>query len=231
MVAIISGGGGYVGSAICRAFRREGWDVVVLSRTGKASDGAVGIVCDLTQRVSVKAAIDEIVGRFGKIHACIHAVASPLERVSMLDVTDASVRETMDTAYLGAVHLAQAVVPQMDASGTFIGITSGAIEPGDTIGNMGSYIPAKYALRGFLRALSADPLARGLRVYAVAPGFLPGGLNDDLPKIVKDVLSKASNVTDASIDELGTLIAKLATDASIPSGSSISFPSQNVTPL
>lgn len=226
-LVIISGGSGYVGKALADAFAAQNWEVVSLSRTGTD-----GMRCDVTDRSSANAAIEEIVKKFGKIRACIHAAASPLERVSILETSEASVIETLNTAYLGALHLAHAAIPHMEATGAFIGITSGAIEPGETVGAMGSYLPAKYALRGFLRALSVDPAARVIRVYAVSPDFLPGGLNDDLPRIVKEVFSKDSNTTETSVLELGKMIVTLASrPSSVPSGSSIQFPSGDVSPL
>ncbi len=229
---VISGGSGYIGAAIVAAFKVRGWTVITLSRTkGEASD-EFSMSCDISNEDAVKKAIQQVVERYGKIDACIHAAATSLERVSILEASKRSLEDTMAVAYFGAVYLARAVIAQMRSGGSFIGITSQVVEA-DVVTNplMGGYLPAKYALRGFLRALASAPEAHALRVHAIAPGFLPGGLNSDLPPIVQRVIAHQSG-TLASCDALGELAYTIAADpnAYLP-GTSIQFPSKIAQPL
>ncbi|MBP7134697.1 SDR family oxidoreductase [Patescibacteria group bacterium] len=223
---VISGGSGYIGSAIVAAFCAHQWNVVILSRTKRDSSQGFVIECDISDVNAVKRAAQQISEKFGKIHACIHAAATPLERVSIVAASTPALMETMTTAYLGAVHLAQVLIPHMSTGGAFIGITSQVIESDSGMNPlMGGYLPAKYALRGFLRALSAAPEARSLRVYALAPGFLPGGLNGDLPPIIQRVIAHQVGAP-SSTASLGELAYTMAAnpDAFLP-GTSVQYPS------
>ena len=137
----------------------------------------------------------------------------------------------MDTSVRAAFLLAKEVAGHMQKNAAFIGITTHAIEPG-VLQPHGAYIPAKYALRGFLRALSAETKESGIRVYAIAPGFLPGGLNKDIPQSIQDFLAQKSGTDQTSVRDIATLARELCVgDTRFPSGSSIAFPSLTASPL
>ena len=74
-----------------------------------------------------------------------------------------------------------------------------------------------------------------MRVYAVSPGFMPGGLNGDLPRPVLDFLSsKGKEMNIASPEEVAGLIMELArpeTAERIPGGVSITVPERKITAL
>jgi len=225
-IAVISGGTGYIGSAIVEALTTAGWEAVALSRS--ASEGSY--VCDVTDEKAVRAAIATIAAR-GTIRACIHAAAAPLERLPVHTISAGSFDSAMDTSVRAAFLLAKEAIPLMPKDSAFIGITTQAIEPG-AVQPSGAYLPAKYALRGFLRALSAETKNTGVRVYAVAPGFLPGGLNRDLPQQMQDFFASKSGTNAESAQELGALVQKLCIGgAAFPAGSSVAYPSLAVSPL
>lgn len=205
-LAIITGGSGYLGSAIAERFKQKGYAPVSFSTKG-------GV--DVTDELALKKAIDAAVDKYGPIYACVHAAAAPLERKSLLSIASDSFDKAMAVAAGGAYLLARAAAPHMDPSATFIGITTEAIEPSELVSPSGAYIPAKYALRGVLRALNAELP----RVYAVAPGFLPGGLNGDLPEAVRAVL--AQKYKSPTPEDIAALVVDLCEGSAIPSGSSV----------
>ena len=91
-------------------------------------------------------------------------------------------------------------------------------------------MPAKYALRGFLRALSAE--AKQTRVYAVAPGYMAGGLNAGIPGAVLSFLANKSGAGVAERDDVASLVVELCTRPNAyPSGSSITVPERVVSGL
>jgi len=229
-LAIVSGGTGYLGTVIVAELAAAGWDVVSLSRN--TSDASAGVyTCDITDERAVHTTLAEIVATRGPISACIHAASPLLERIPILSVSTSAFDSAMDTAVRGAFLLAKETAQHRLSNAAFIGITTQAIEPG-VVQPFGAYIPAKYALRGLLRALSAEGEQGGLRVYAVAPGFLPGGLNDDLPKQMQDFFARKSGTNAESPQEIAALVRKLcAGDSEFPPGSSIAFPSLVATPL
>lgn len=173
----------------------------------------------------------DIVNTYGPISALIHAASPALERIPILSVSTASFDSALNTNVRAAFLLAREATTHMRKDAVFIGITTYAIEPG-ILQPHGAYIPAKYALRGFLRALASETGESGIRVYAIAPGFLPGGLNKDVPKTIQDFLANKSGTNRESHQELAVLVRKLCTgDERFQSGSSIVFPSLAVSPL
>jgi len=133
-VAVIGGVGPGTGAALARAFAREGYAVGLLSRHAEssapvaaqiqASGGtALYVSADVTDRRSVNEAIERIRAQLGPITALAHN-ASGYGRASFLDMSPDQVRQSFEANVMGAVFLAQAVIPDMLAAGHgFISLT------------------------------------------------------------------------------------------------------------
>ena len=64
-----------------------------------------------------------------------------------------------------------------------------------------------------------------MRVYAVAPGYLPGGLNDGVPEKVLAMMAKKTNAGLADVVEVAKTIVDMAENISdVPPGSSVQLP-------
>jgi NAD(P)-dependent dehydrogenase (short-subunit alcohol dehydrogenase family) len=113
----------------------------------------------------------------------------------------------------------------MSEGAAFIGITSTLAEAEDALPNMLPYIAAKKELRTALRTLSTELSPRGIRVYAVAPGFMEGGLNAKLPRPVLELLAQKTGAGVAEAGDVAALVEKLcAGEMGYPSGISVSVP-------
>lgn len=229
-LAIISGGSGYMGSAISAALRNAGWNVAALNRSARKEEGAYQ--CDITDPVQVQEAIQKITKRYGDISACVHAASPRIVNKPLLETDVESFELPVRIAVRGAFLLAKEVIPQMKAGSAFIGITSKFIEPEIAVPPAGSYVTAKYGLRGFLRTLTSEVRAKNIRVYAVAPGVLPGGLNDGVSPAMINFLASKSRAGTVAVEEVAALVQKLCTvpDA-YPTGSSIAISPETVTAL
>lgn len=229
-LAIVSGGNGYVGSAIAVALRHAGWNVAVLGRSAETAEGVYR--CDITNERDVFSAVKDIIDRYGAVDACIHAAAPPIVNAPLLETDLGSFETPIIVAVRGAFLLAKAAAPHMKTGATFIGITSKLIEQGMTLPPAGSYASAKYGLRGFLRTFASEIRTRGIRVYAVAPGFLAGGLNEDVPPAMIDFLASKSGAGTTTREEVAALVLKLCTapDA-YPTGSSLTLSPLKTSPL
>lgn len=215
-------GDGYLGSAVCEALRANGWRAIPLGRN--VTENESGYRCDLTIEADVIRAVAKITDTYGPIDACIHGAVAEIDNRSLLNLSADAFDMQMDVAVRGAFLLAKAAVPHMREESAFIGITTKLLDSGTVLSPMGAYIPAKYALHGFLRTLAAETKQNGIRVYAVAPGFLPGGLNKNMPAPVIDMFAAKTGVGTASLEDTAKLIGDLCTNAdALPSGSSISI--------
>jgi len=133
-VAIIGGVGPGTGGALARAFAKQDYAVGLLSRRAESSApiaeeirarGGKALVqpCDVTVRQSVQAAVGEIGRQLGVITALAHN-ASGYGRGRFLEMDPEQVRASFDANVMGAVYLAQAVIPEMLTAGHgFIALT------------------------------------------------------------------------------------------------------------
>ncbi|HEU4520975.1 MAG TPA: SDR family NAD(P)-dependent oxidoreductase [Thermoanaerobaculia bacterium] len=88
------------------------------------------------------------------------------------ETVDANVdewRDMMETNFLGAVHCAQAVLPQMLARGSGTIVNVGSITGIMGYARMGGYCATKFAMAGWSEALRDEVIGRGVRVALVCP--------------------------------------------------------------
>ena len=132
--AIISGVGPGTGAALARAFAKEGYAVGLLSRHAESSEpvakeivdsGGKGLAVptDVTSRQSVISAVEQIRKTLGPVTALAHN-ASGYGRGTILELDPEQVRQSFEANVMGALHVAQAVIPDMLKAGHgFISLT------------------------------------------------------------------------------------------------------------
>jgi len=230
-VAVLTGGTGYVGSAIAAELKKLGWEVAILARNVAMPEG---YTCDIGDEHSVRTVITNVIEKYGTIHACIHAASAPIDQKNkmMMRVGVDDIDSHLKTTVRGAWLLAKAILPHMQTGGCFVGITTTLIEQGTSFSPLGGYIIAKYALRGFLRVFATEVKSLGIRVYAVAPGFMSGGLNHGIPENVISLLAQKSGAGMTSREDVAKLVAQLCgTSANFDTGISITLPGKKISPL
>ena len=180
-VAIVTGAGRGIGEATARAFVREGASVVIAEldqATGRATADdlnrqgtAAFLPCDVTQDQSVAEVTARTLERFGHIdilvnNAGINVFHEPLA------TSEAEWRRCFAVDLDGVWRMSKAVLPTMldKGGGAVVNIASShsfTIIPGCF-----PYPVAKHGLLGLTRALGIDYAARGVRVNAIAPGYI-----------------------------------------------------------
>jgi len=132
--AIVAGVGPGTGAALSRAFAHEGYALGLLSRHRESSEPvaeeirarggkALPIEADVTDRRSVQAAVAQIRRTLGPVTVLAHNV-SGYGRGEFLQMDPDQIRQSFEANVMGAVHLAQAVIPDMLKAGHgFISLT------------------------------------------------------------------------------------------------------------
>jgi NAD(P)-dependent dehydrogenase (short-subunit alcohol dehydrogenase family) len=132
--AIVAGVGPGTGAALARAFAQEGYAMGLLSRRSESSEPvaeeiraaggkALAVQADVTDRRSVQAAVAQIRQSLGTVTALAHN-ASGYGRGDFLQMDPDQIRQSFEANVMGAVHLAQAVIPDMLKAGHgFISLT------------------------------------------------------------------------------------------------------------
>lgn len=179
---IVTGGGSGIGAAIAEDFARQGSLVGVLdiaaepSRALVASLTAAGGTAvfeevDLTDIPALRAAIGRIRGRLGPVDVLVNNAAHD-ERHATETVTEAYWDGRIAVNLKHAFFAAQAVLPDMTARGAGAIINLGSTSWMAGQGGMAAYTAAKSAMLGLTRSLARDYGAHGIRVNAVAPGWI-----------------------------------------------------------
>src|SRR6267154_5878758 len=183
-VALITGGGGGLGSAIARAFADCGADVAVVGRTAaplqkvRADVEARGRKCavitrDVTSPGDAAAMVEDCVASLGKLTVLVNnvgGIAGDERPLPALDMTDQSWAAQIELNLNSVWRLTKAAVPRMTTGGAIINMSS--IKAFQPSGGSGAYGAAKAALNNLTLALSRD-LAPRIRVNAIAPGPVP----------------------------------------------------------
>lgn len=177
----ITGASSGIGASLALAFVREGARVGLAARRVdrleelcariEAQGGqAVAVVCDVTQRASVEAAVAKVAEAFGGIDVAVvnagFGVGGPFLRVS----TDAF-RRQFDTNFFGAIDTVRAVLPHLIRAKGRLGLVSsvlGQLASPET----GAYTASKFALVGLAETLYYELAAMGVTVTCIEPGIV-----------------------------------------------------------
>jgi NAD(P)-dependent dehydrogenase (short-subunit alcohol dehydrogenase family) len=132
--AIIAGVGPGLGAALARAFAHEGYATALFSRRAESSTRvaaeirshhgkALVVPTDVTSRDAVHRAVEQVRAELGPVTALAYN-AGGYGRGSFLDLDPQTIRQSFEVAVMGAVYLAQAVLPDMlSARRGFISLT------------------------------------------------------------------------------------------------------------
>lgn len=176
---LVTGGAGGIGEAIARAFHAQGCRVGVLdldAARGEALAAELGprltfVACDLTDVPALKAAVAAVRAALGPVHALVNNAAHD-ERHATLEVTEAYWDQRVAVNLKHQFFAAQTVLPDMIAGGGGAIINLGSTSWMIGQGGMAAYTACKSAVLGLTRSLARDFGPHGVRVNAVAPGWI-----------------------------------------------------------
>jgi NAD(P)-dependent dehydrogenase (short-subunit alcohol dehydrogenase family) len=169
--AIVTGVSRGIGAAIAAGLLDAGAEVFGFSRSGTAPAGVAAISYDLSDDSAIRRAFEDFTKRSDRLDVLVNAAGISLPAVSAADELD-RFRQTVATDLTGVYATIQAAYPLLKTAGnsSVINVTSINSVRGFP-GNPG-YVAAKAGLAGLTRALAADFAADGIRVNALAPGYV-----------------------------------------------------------
>lgn len=185
-IAIVTGAGRGIGAAIAQAFIREGASVIIAERdetTGSAMAERLGeraqfIATDVTDQRSVDETIAQTRVRHGRIDVLVNNAGINVFH-EPLDTTDAEWARCMAVDLEGVWRICRAVLPAMLETGQGSIINIASSHSSAIIPHTFPYPVAKHGLLGLTRALGVEYAARGIRVNAIAPGYIETDLAVD----------------------------------------------------
>jgi len=222
-VSLITGAGQGIGAATARKFAQEGATVVVCDVRQAAVDAvvaecqvagatAVGHVMDVTQRTMVDAVVAEVLARFGRIDVLVNN-AGITQDARLQKMTLEQFDRVVDVNLRGVFHCSQAVADAMVAQGG--GVILNASSVVGIYGNFGqtNYAATKFGVIGFTKTWSRELGPKGVRVNAVAPGFVDTPILRTIPeKVLQEMEHKVPLKRLGKPEEIANVYAFLASD-------------------
>lgn len=233
-VSLITGAAQGIGKATALKFAREGAIVVVcdvqqagidqvVAQCEAAGAQAAGYIMDVTNREQVESVVAQVKERFGRIDVLINN-AGITQDARLQKMTLAQFDRVIDVNLRGVFHCAQTVADVMVAQG------SGSIVNASSVvgiyGNFGqtNYAATKFGVIGFTKTWSRELGAKGVRVNAVAPGFITTPMVKAMPEnVLQSMEAKVPLKRLGEPEEIANVYAFLASDeASYINGAVIS---------
>lgn len=188
-VAVVTGGGGGIGSATCRRFAEAGaltavFDIDLDAAETVADDitanggRAEAFACDITDRTAVDAALAAVAGAFGSPQVLVNNAGWDVFR-PFVD-TDADLwSKIIGINLVGALNMHHAVLPGMieTGHGRIVNVASDAARVGSS--GEAVYAACKGGLCAFSKTIAREHSRHGITVNVVCPGPTDTALFDD----------------------------------------------------
>lgn len=224
-IAIVTGGGSGIGFAIAEKFIAEGIETVIVGRDeAKLNDAKekLGTLChpmscDVSNLSAIPSLIQNIIKQFGQIDILVNNAGINMKK-DFTEVTDEEFQSVITTNLCSVFSMSREVVKHMlvKGSGSIINISSMAAQYG--LPRVIAYSASKTAIDGMTRAMAVELSPKGIRVNAIAPGFIETAmtakaLNSD-PERKQKVFGRTPMGFMGQPSDIGDAALFLATDAS-----------------
>lgn len=220
--ALVTGGSGDLGGAICRQLATDGMHVIVHAHASPARAQAVvdaihheggsaeAVVFDVADADAAAAAIEALLAS-GPIQVLVNN-AGIHDDAPMAGMTTTQWRRVIDVSLHGFFHVTQPLLLPMARTrwGRIVSVSSVAA----VVGNRGqtNYAAAKAALHGASKSLAREMASRGISVNVVAPGVIEGSMAGAAfpPEMIRQMVPAARA---GRREEVAALVGFLCSDA------------------
>jgi 3-oxoacyl-[acyl-carrier protein] reductase len=223
-VAIITGGSRGIGRAIAELMSSRGADLVIAdyqidlakNTAGEISEQTgqkvIAVEADVSSLEMAQTMVKIVLKEFGKIDILINNAGITRDDL-LMRMKEEDWDDVININLKGAWNCSKAVIrPMMKKRyGRIVNISSVSGQAGQA--GQTNYSASKAGLIGFTKALAREVASRGIAVNAVAPGFIPTALTNDLPDELKDYILNATPMGRMGTpEEIAFAVAFLASD-------------------
>lgn len=180
-VAVVTGGSGGIGAAICRLFANVGAHIACLDVDGTQADAlaaeiavdgarAIGIACDVSSESDTLAAVRRVTDELGPPAVLVNSVAAADRSGTVLEIDPDEWDQVQRVNLKGAYLMSRAVLPHMIAAGRGSIIHLSSMQAHVAFRGRVSYACTKAALLQMARVMAVDHGRQGIRVNTLSPG-------------------------------------------------------------
>lgn len=177
-VAVVTGGAGAIGGAVCQMLARAGHTVVVVDldadQAGRGADGLEGdghrgVGVDVADTAAVAAAVAQVELEVGPVATLVNAAGWD-RFIPFVDTTPAFWEQIIAVNYRGTLNTVHAVLPGMieRGRGRIVSVASDAALVGSSLESV--YAGAKGAVISFSKSIAREVARHGITVNVVCPG-------------------------------------------------------------
>jgi 3-oxoacyl-[acyl-carrier protein] reductase len=194
-------------------FALEGAIVIGCDRRAQPIEGATETYAvDVTDRVQIDAMVAAVKARYGRIDVLVNN-AGITKDARLVKMTLEQFDAVIDVNLRGVFHCSQAVANAMIAQGS--GVILNASSVVGIYGNFGqtNYAASKFGVIGFTKTWSRELGPKGVRVNAVAPGFVDTPILSTIPeKVLQHMREQVPLGRLGKPEEIASVYAFLASD-------------------
>ncbi|WP_423216436.1 3-oxoacyl-[acyl-carrier-protein] reductase [Streptococcus equinus] len=186
-----------IGLAIAHRFASLGANVVLNGRSEISKDlidsfndygvKVIAISGDVSQFDDAKRMVDEAIAGLGSVDILVNNAGITNDKL-MLKMTEADFESVLKVNLTGAFNMTQSVLKPMTRArqGAIINLSSVV----GLRGNVGqaNYAASKAGLIGFTKSVAREVASRGIRVNAIAPGFIESDMTDAIPEKMQEAI-------------------------------------------
>ncbi len=223
--ALITGGATGIGFGIAECMVKAGAKVILAARRkdkleeacAKLGPNATGIEFDITDTEKIPAFVKEVIEKAGNIDILVNNAGNTCKK-PIEDVTKEDLQSVLDVHVLGSYLLSQAIVPYMKErqKGSIIFISS--MTAYLSMDHISVYSVSKSAVGGIVRSFASEVSPCGVRVNAIAPGWIMTPMFEKvlevLPSRREKVLGRTPLKEFGTPEDIGWAAVYLASEAS-----------------
>jgi 3-oxoacyl-[acyl-carrier protein] reductase len=225
-VAIVTGGARGIGRAIVEKLASLGANLVIADmllelaeKTAReisqmTAKNIIAVKVNVTDGKSTTEMIDRALTEFGKVDILVNNAGITRDTL-ILRMEEADWDAVLDVNLKGAFNCSKAVIRPMmkQRYGRIVNISSVSGQAGQA--GQTNYSASKAGLIGFTKALAREVASRQITVNAVAPGYIPTSLTNDLPEELKKSILDATPIGRmGKPEEIAAAVAFLASEES-----------------
>ena len=210
-IAVITGAGSGIGLATARMLQEKGYTVYNLSRHPAENEKNKFIFADVSDSLTIKAAIDKVIAESGRIDLLVTSAGMGVSGAIEF-IEEEEMKRQFEVNLFGTINTVKAVLPQMrkQKRGRIICISSVAAVY--SIPFQAYYSASKAAINSFVDALTNEVKSFGIEATSVMPGDMSNAGDDVYSGVIGSAVSAMEKDEKSGMtpDSVARLVVKLA---------------------